>query len=146
MYHISLCFNNKIIKKIFCIALFFIRNELTWIYIFTQHMMMMMMYTCKVQSLGPCGLGTSNALKPAANVHKSIHYCTNLIYCTEVHLYFCQCQCMLALFKFYNPQTYDMNLYHAYVIFVCIHIHRGVWHTNSETHNIFDSEKLKFFL
>ena len=35
---------------IFCIAvlaLFFIRNELTAHYTFMQHLMMMMMYTCK---------------------------------------------------------------------------------------------------
>ena len=39
----------------FCIALFFISNELTAFYKFTQHLiMMMMMYTCIAQSVTPC--------------------------------------------------------------------------------------------
>ena len=37
--------------EIFCIVLFFVRNELTVLYTFTQHLMMMIMYTGIVQSL-----------------------------------------------------------------------------------------------
>ena len=40
-----------IMMDIFCIALFFIRNQLTALYTFTQHLMMMMVFTSIAQAL-----------------------------------------------------------------------------------------------
>ena len=40
-----------IIMDIFCIALFFIRNEFSALYTFTQYLMMMVMYTYNIKKI-----------------------------------------------------------------------------------------------
>ena len=40
-----------IIMDIFCIALFFIRNDLSALYTFTQYLMMMVMYTYNIKKI-----------------------------------------------------------------------------------------------
>ena len=60
-------------------------------------------------------------------------------------------KCILFFSCFRNPSNSNMDYMICYVrtrLFLCVRVHTGVGHTDSAAsqHNIFDSEKLEFFV
>ena len=87
------------------------------------------------------------ALKPAANgrylMCKSLPCYFHLLYRST--FIFLSAKCMLGLFvlRFRNPPSSDMD-YRIFNVrtFLCVRVHTGVEHTDGESAQQFDSEKL----